>query len=346
MNKLQASLILVSISVLFGCSTPLDKTVLEQLTVEELAQVMDGDTLFGDVYDAVSTIRDSVLIKPSDQVTWSELTYNDLLDYAKLLRDTAFYKENETIASIRWESSYKPVLFEVDSLAAVWLERKAVWKLENDPNSYLKITPVNIETDYYEYSYGVKDVHVKFQFKPLKGPLEQCTFAYGVFPVSSEIEELLMRAETLGEYLSSSTTDLLRAKCIHSSRITKTKYGRYEVPYSYETVLSGETVASLTEGYDFIIRVSSIRKDGETIDGDGFEIPSSIKSYVRFRDFSDSTDFYTQAENGFSPIYTDDVAMEMLDKKYIDQWEVTSQIQDSILMERFELAHDFIRLLP
>jgi len=347
MNKNSLTLFVLSMIVFVGCSSPLDKTILSPLELEELQAAMEEDTLFGPIYDLVSVARDSVLTKPSDQVTWSELSYKELLDFRRLATDSVFNREASDKSMTRWRKGSYFTALKTDSVAQEWKNKREQWQLVNDPNNFISITPVDIETEYYSYSHGIEKVKVKFKFKPLKGSIEQCQFNYGVFPKLSDIHTLLESSDDLSDRLGigSLVEDLLKARCIHSNAINQTKYGWYEVPYSYEDIMGGKSIRSLLKGYDLIVDVQSVRVNGATIDGDGFEMPNSIESYLRYRDFSDSSKFESQLLAGSAPLYTDDVALEFLEMEYSDKYELYFDIRDSLLSQRFELASNFYDMM-
>ena len=308
---------------------------------------MAEDTLFGEVYDQVTVIRDSLLTKPSDQVTWANFTYTDALEYARQRVDTAWFNRvHIQMADEVWRKRFLPVLLRVDSVATKWKNDKANWAIKNDPKNLIRITPVNIDTEYYRYAGGVDEVTVKFKFEPLNGGIEQCQFEYGVFPISSDVDSLLKAAKELEDNglisLGGSFDRLFKGQCIHSKPILRTKTAWYEVPYSYEKIFAGETVASLTKGYDFIVRPTSVRKQGVTYDGEGFEMPESIENYLRWRE--KVGDWDADVKSGSAPLYTSDVAEEILKSTYEDRWEVGVAISDSIMNLQHPEAFKFFRL--
>lgn len=339
---------LLTITVMFGCSSPLDKPILTPLEFEELQTAMEDDTLFGPIYDIVSVARDSVLTKPSDQVVWAELSYQELLEFRRLSQDSTFNADANAKSMEQWKKRNYAIALKVDSIAQAWKSNRAEWQEANDPNNLISITPVDIDTEYYSYTYGIDEVQIKFKFTPLQGPIEQCQFSYGVFPISSDIHSLLESSDELSDRLGIASllgNDLLKARCIHSTPITKTQYGWYKVPYSYEDVIGGESVRSLQKGYDLVVDVRSVRMNGKTIDGDGFEMPDAIENYLRFRDFSDSSKYEIKLQEGYAPLYTDDVALEFLDLKYVNQYELFFDYTDSLLTQKFELASKFYDMM-
>ena len=348
MNKTIFSLQLISTILLFGCSSPLDKHILTPLELQELQSAMEEDSIFGSIYDIVSVARDSVLTKPSDQVIWADLTYQELLDYRNLSMDSAFNAEASSESMKRWKAEKYTIALQVDSIARTWKSERTQWQEANDPNNFISITPVDIDTEYYSYNYGIDEVQIKFKFKPLRGPVDQCQFNYGVFPIAAEVRSLMESSDDLSDKLgigSLFSDDLLKARCIHSKSITKTKYGWYEVPYTYEDIIGGESIKSLQRGYDLIVDVQYVRVNGKTIDGDGFEMPEVIENYLRYRDFSDSSKYETSLQEGFAPLYTDDIALELLDLVYEDQYVLFLDYRDSLLSQKFDLASDFYEMM-
>ena len=97
-----------------------------------------------------------------------------------------------------------------------WKSNRAEWQEANDPNNLISITPVDIDTEYYSYTYGIDEAQIKFKFTPLQGPIEQCQFSYGVFPISSDIHSLLESSDELSDRLGIASllgNNLLKARC-------------------------------------------------------------------------------------------------------------------------------------
>ena len=73
--------------LLYSCSNPLDKSILNPLEIEELKKVIENDTTFEKLYTEIQTFRESILENEIQQVKWMDLSYQSLLDYKDFNND-------------------------------------------------------------------------------------------------------------------------------------------------------------------------------------------------------------------------------------------------------------------
>jgi hypothetical protein len=62
-----------------SCSSALDKPIIEELSIEELAKVIERDSSFSVIYDVVENIREPLLSSAIQKVKWKGFTYADLV---------------------------------------------------------------------------------------------------------------------------------------------------------------------------------------------------------------------------------------------------------------------------
>ena len=58
-----------------------------------------------------------------------------------------------------------------------------------------------------------------------------------------------------------------------------------------------------------------------------------------------SSKYEIKLQEGYAPLYTDDVALEFLDLKYMNQYELFFDYTDSLLTQKFELASKFYDMM-
>ena len=103
---------LITITLLLAsCSSPLDKPIVEPLTVEELRSVSEKDTSFIEFYEGIQNFRQSFFAEDINQVKYGDISYNQLRDYIEYRSDTTFTKPIIEKSTEEWNNKFIPLAF-------------------------------------------------------------------------------------------------------------------------------------------------------------------------------------------------------------------------------------------
>ena len=106
--------------LLASCSSPLDKPIVEPLTVEELRSVFEKDTSFIEFYEEIQDFRKSFFIEDLNQVKYGDISYKQLQKYIAYEADTAFTRPIIEKSTAEWNEKYGNYEHELDSLKNYW----------------------------------------------------------------------------------------------------------------------------------------------------------------------------------------------------------------------------------
>lgn len=313
--------------IMFSCHNPLNKTIFEKLTIDELKVAIGNDSSFENTYKIIQYKNDSILTTEIDRVKWSDLTYKRIHEFLRYQNDTIVFNALLNKWKLEWDSKYGGIVKQIDSISDYW-EKYAD---ENSLDKYVKIELKTIHKEYYTYISGIKNIDVGFELTPLKGDIEQITFAYNFVNKLDEDDNKTELIEMRHRYL------LDYNHCRMTKPITKPTLGYWESSYMNENILKTRDVKSLYRDYNIDIRIIEIRVNDENIREDDLGIPESIIGYWKNKnnEWSD----IIKIESGIK-----NVAEKLLDKEYIKSYDYFFNKKDSILTERDKLAHGFICL--
>lgn len=315
MNKIIYLLFAVG---LISCNSPLDKSIFEPLTVEELKQSIDKDSLFKNTYEYIVYVRDTVIKSDLEKVKFADLTYEQIHEFALFSADTTYFKPiNERIKK-EWTEKYGIYGEQVDSVSNYWKK----FKKENSIEQYVKIELVEIDKEYYSYNNGVRSVNLGFRLTPLKGKIEQVRFGYS-------IEAKINEKENDDIYAS-----LDKNWCRSTSPFSRPIVRYWEADYTNEKILKNKIIKTFLRDYNIHIEVDKIRKDGKNMSNDDLNIPKALENHWK----------YENKEGYLKDLYFDDVVKDVLNKEYMKNYEYRSQEIDKILKEKYPLTFEFVRL--
>lgn len=312
--------ITIAVVTLYGCNSHLDKSIFEPLTVEELKKSIDKDSLFEGTYKSIVFIRDSVLKTDIEKAKFADLTYSRIHKLVKFSLDTIYFKPIEERLKKEWQEKYGILHTKVDSISNYWKK----YRDENSLEQYVKIELVQIDKEYYSYSYGIKNVNLGFRLTPLKGQVDQLRFGYKLEAKINEKDE-----ESLYESLYSS---LEKSWCLTTTPFSKPTVRYWEASYKNEKMLESKTIETLFRDYNVYIEVDQIRKDGKNMSNDDLKIPESVKNHWKYENREYLKDLYIK-----------DVLKDLLGLDYVKEYEYRFAEIDKILKEKDALAYDFLR---
>lgn len=311
-------LLLILAVGLFSCNSHLDKPIFEPLTVNELKESIESDSLFKGTYKYITFIRDSVLTDDMEKVKYADLTYDQIFDYVKFSADTTYFKPINERLEKEWNEKYGIHEVKVDSISNYWKK----YKEDNSLEQYVKVELAKIDKEYYSYSGGIRDINLGFRLTPLKGKIEQIRFGY-------RIEAKINEKEDENAY-SSIYSALDKSWCLTTSPFSKPVVRYWEVNYTNEKILKAKTLETFNRDYNIYVEVDEIRKDGKNMSNDDLNIPKSVTRYWEYENRE-----YLQ------DLYVDDVLEEVLGVEYLGKYEYRNQEVDKILKEKDPLVFEF-----
>lgn len=311
----------MSVFFIASCSNPTDKNIFDKLTVKELKSEIEKDSLFETTYKLIEFQKDSVLTSELDKVKWTDLTYSRVHDLMKFVSDTTKTNPLREKFEAKWKSKYDKVVKEIDSISEYWKK----YAKENSLEQYVKVELVSIDKEYYSYSSGIRNVNLGFKLTPLKGKIEQMRFGYEIQPKLDEDDKNSLYSDLF--------STMNYSWCRMSRPFSKPTTRYWEANYTNEKILESRSVKTLLRDYNVNIKIDEIRINGKNIDRDDLGIPKSIERHWEYEN-----------DKLLSDLYMDDVAQELLGKRYIKDYEFIGEKMDSIYRKEDKLAYEFLKL--
>ena len=308
-------LILLFAIGLFSCNSQLDKPIFEPLTVNELKESIENDSLFKGTYKYIVFVRDTVLKSDMEKVKYADLTYDRIFDYVKFSADTVYFKPINERTEKEWNEKYGFYSEKVDSISNYWKK----YKEENSLEQYAKVELAKIDKEYYSYSSGIRNVNLGFRLTPLNGKIEQIRFGF-------RIEAKINEKENEDIYSA-----LDKSWCLTTSPFSKPVVRYWEANYTNEKILKSKTLETFNRDYNIYIEVDEIRKDGVNMSNDDLNIPKSVINHWEYEN-----------KEYLQDLYVDNIIKEVLGKEYLDKYEYRYQEIDKILKEKDPLVFDFL----
>lgn len=324
-----------------SCSSPLDKPIIEELSIEELAKVIERDSSFSVIYDNLENIREPLLSSATQQVKWKDFTYADIVDYQATARDSVLYGTAEKLADEKWRNEYLDVAKSVLDTVRGWNSSAIEFLDHGTPQSLVKVEPYSINTESYGSGIGVRSVDIKFKCTPLVDGIEQFSFYYDVYPKYMKRDSVIA-AERRAKVMKGSTwypSLTLDNGCLYSKALPRVAYGRFEAPYDLEKRLSYETVKSLSESYEVVIYADDVMIDGNVIDH-SWSMPYAVGRLIEH--FEDTIPSEPEPDDFVFSTNASSIAESVFDREFMDIWAIRTQIWDSILQSRHPEASELL----
>lgn len=126
---------LTFIFLIIGCSTPLNKSICEELTIDEIREVSKKDTSFFTTYKGISEIREILNVSPILIAEYGTITYKDVCDYVYFDVTENYRKEYPQIDSLKQKATEFIEKYNPDSLINIeYVGKRQIWI-----NDYAKI---------------------------------------------------------------------------------------------------------------------------------------------------------------------------------------------------------------
>lgn len=258
MRKIIPVLILMLLNL--ACSN--NKSVTEELSLDEVSALVSKDTLYEkiilDVEQKRKLFKNDIVLRSK----FKDLSYSDYYDYLKSSVDTNFTK-------VIYEKAEKEYNSKMDSILKIYKTRidskfveYKMKKRKMDPSNYFRVEFSSISKEYYSYSYDVKNVEIKFKITPLQGPIQGGSFNYEIIPNVTE----------------KSVAD---GGCRFSSYTSRPSVYTWEAPYDVEKELKYSSTSKVKDNYTIKYTILSARQKGKTFKLlDQYDIPIEFGIYL------------------------------------------------------------------
>ncbi len=302
---------LITLLCFVSCSNVPKKSVEQPLSNKELAAWLKEDTLF--VTEYYTDFRDWwETLDQIDQIKYSEVTYRRLDDFIKFDNDSTKWNPFKRQCDEEWQIQYGPSITKADSIIAYWdsVSQEHLSMMSN----FAKVELKKIDTEYYTYIGGIKNVDLGFLITPLQGAIQQIRFEYAY-----------------GAKINESTSN--QHSCICTSPITSPSIKWWEVSYSERDIFGGKTADSFLRDYDMIIKITSIRKDNVNYNIDDINIPKSVQSYLKAQKDEWSARYMLD-------YYQKEVITSLIQPDYMDDWSYYFQKHNQEMEKHDKICFD------
>lgn len=313
MKKVVKLLVLVFVLGLSSCSSPLKKSVIEPLPIEDLKNIIEKDTLFEFTYKAIQKIRDLKLTDDVEKAKWSDMTYNRVHKMVQLYSDTLAQSEYTEKIKSDWNAKYGLFIPKADSISDYWKK----YKKEKTINNFVGIELFDIQTKSNGYA------EIGFKFNIFKVPLEKLSFDY-VFIEKGNTKEI-------SDWEKYSRLNERNMNVYISEKITNSKI-IWENDYRNQDILKDKLLEDVLDKYVFKLKLNSISNNGVTIYEFDIKIPYSIE-----RMWETKNDFMYE-------YYREDVIKEFLNNDFVRYDKFKNSKIDSIAKKIDPKTIEFLEL--
>jgi len=320
MKTIKILLFTLLINTLISCGNYLDKPITEELSETELKKSLGEinpsmviDSTLYVLVEEYKLIKDTLNSNIELKNKISKLTYKDLVNWSLRTNNKDFNDSIRKIAKQKHKEEYGSLIKKIDSLSDSYYLNPI--KLED----YVKVELAKVDTEYYEYSGGIRNVWLDFRLKPLKGTIQQIIFEY------------TFKRKIGGKEYSN--------RCVTSKPFSRSVIRSWKLDYSTEKILGGETPYTIKRDYDFEIQIEKIRYKNENLSNDEMDIPFEIRQRKKYSD-----------ENDLSMVdyYNEKLAKEIFKTTYEEESDLYRKIKSEILKSetpQYDLISEYIEIL-
>lgn len=171
---------LTFIFLIIGCSNPLNKSICEELTIDEIREVSKKDTSFFTTYKDISELREKLNVSPVLIAEYGIITYKDVCDYVHFDATENYRKEYPQIDSLKQK-------------ATEFIEK-------HNPDSLINI-------EYVGKGEGWITDYAKFKITSKGETIQKVIFWWGFFDKTENIKDFLY-SENVGDFIDSDILNL------------------------------------------------------------------------------------------------------------------------------------------
>lgn len=253
-----------------ACTGPGSRSVNEEIPFDELNRLLVKEPDYQTAVVVAERFRETA--SAIQRAKANDLTYRRLHEFLKDFLDTDLRLRLEVRGDEEWAEKYGAEYDRADSIAAYWQNYVETHK----PESYVKVELSEIIPA--ESSYGT--ARVVLTVTPLKGPVEKVTGTFGLFPQGQKhrFGDFSPARHNLFEFNGELTSPTAHETWMNYS-IWDIRDG--DIPYTMYPDNPGLPLTELLEKYIFDYSVTSLVKDGETIQYADvwYAVPASVRNY-------------------------------------------------------------------
>ena len=254
---------LVCALVLFACSDPMEKSVIEPMTSKELDRVVRKDLSFLATYSIVEGVSNHICT-PEDSARWKSISYSRLHNYVKTIESAELNSPLFAQLREKWGKLYASYSLQADSIIRHWKN----YLQSNSPDSLLNLTYEGIEIERYKGSANVIDTLIKA--KVTLTPLRYAIDSLSVFYSFQHVDETpYFQTDSI------SKSDVIS----HKKKLrepAKIKVFPTLVPHVKNGLIAGDT------SFVFSYKIDKIYASGKCFNYDSLkmDLPKCVLSYI------------------------------------------------------------------
>jgi hypothetical protein len=301
---------------------------MEKISNEDLKKIIEIDSSYSSIFKNVQTFNKYAT--QLDSVTFSEITYKMLFDYSKESNNKERWDKIKSKYGKEWDDKYGIYDEKVDSIVSYW---KLKYENEKSLDRFIKVEPIAISNDYYEYSGRFKDASIRFKLTNLSGKtISGTTFRYKIVAkVNDDGDEGEYKPKYDGDF--SYITDW--NGCRSTAVFNKSTTGYWEVPYGDESKVRGETLSSLKTTHNIYVIPYKVRVNNKNYEIFEYrDIPFEIRRFIENKEKG------REIETNF---YKKEILNEILNLgfKIPDRNEKFDEYFQAKMKEEFPLVSDY-----
>lgn len=253
-----------------ACTGPGDRSVNEEIPLDELNRLLVKEPDYQTAIVVAERFRETA--STIQRAKANDLTYRRLHEFLTEFLDADLRTCLEVRADEEWAGKYGTAYDRADTIAAYWQNYVETHK----PESYVKVELTGIVPA--ESSYGT--ARVVLTVTPLKGPIEKVAGTFGLFPRG--------QAPSFGDFsparhnffeFNEGLKGPTRREAWMNYSIWDIRDG--DIPYTMYPDNPGLSIEELLEKYVFDYSVTTLEKDGKTIQYADvwYAVPASVRAY-------------------------------------------------------------------
>ena len=273
---------------LLGCTSPLEKSVLEPLTSKELDKVAGKDISFLATYSIVEE-KSNYIHTPEDSSRWRGVTYLKLHNYLKIIESAELNYPLFAQLREKWEKLYDNYNVQVDTILHTWKN----YIKENTPDSLLKVFFEGVEIERIRNINKQIDtlLKAKIKLKALSFPIDSVSLTYCFLPYDD----------------SACINNIMHKRRVNDSTIIKVFPNL--VPQLKTALSSNDTSLFFSYG------INSVFSHGKCYNIDTLKsiIPKSVLQFIIAEENSSDTQIFDERH------FREKIIREMVDPAFMSQ---------------------------
>lgn len=323
------SLIVFFVLAIPSCSGPIDKSVTEPLTREEILSIAEKHPVFESLYNHEVIQKSGQMQNDFQKERWKNLTYARLLKFQEYLFDIDYQASLRSKITAEWEKKYKQYIPKADSAAAYWTK----YLEENALETYASIELLSIDKIYTTPVWGGEPYFSRLEFVlkvvPLRGRIEELDANYDLF----EKDEKPHFSSLFSQYNSVGISEPFSSSVIVKKIPT--------LKNSIEQFVIDSDLEKIRQRYNFAFCVNSLVLEGKKLYSGMIwqDIPRSIAEYMRALRNDQSKEY--QIESARTSLI-----QNCIEKEYVDEATYLNNEKTRIYKEYDALAYEYMFVRP